>query len=111
MHFTHFIQVVHHDNIHATWQVIKSKSAAGFVPNYAAGLSRSDDRSEPPIGAKVLLELYKKWQDQWIVELLFEDLLDWSDWFVRRRLLPPLGLVALGSKNGMHGERPPALGL
>jgi hypothetical protein len=86
-------------------QVIKSKSAAGFVPNFAAGLSRSDDRTEPPIGAKVLLELYKKWQDEWVIELLFDDLLDWSNWFVQRRLLPPARLVALGSTGGMHAAR------
>ena len=35
------------------FQVIKSKTAAGFVPNFAAGGLRSQDRTEPPIGAKV----------------------------------------------------------
>ena len=80
-------------------QVIKSKTAAGFVPNFAAGGSKSMDRTEPPVGAKTLLDLYKKWGDRWVVELLFDDLLDWSNWFIRRRLLPPLDLVALGSYN------------
>ena len=32
-----------------------------------------------------------------LVELLFDDLLDWSDWFYRERVLAPWGLVALGS--------------
>lgn len=80
-------------------QVIKSKTAAGFVPNYAGGGMKSQDRTEPPVGAKALLQLFKKYKDTWIVELLFDDLLDWSNWFMRRRLLPPLGLVALGSYN------------
>ena len=82
------------------------------------------DRTEPPVGSKTLHDLYKKYQDKWIVELLFDDLLDWSNWqaaqsllgfalhasrerasnnranrFIRRRLLPPLDLVALGSYN------------
>ena len=35
------------------FQVVKSKTAAGFVPNFAAGGMRSQDRTEPPIGAKV----------------------------------------------------------
>jgi putative isomerase len=45
-------------------QVIKSKTAAGFVPNYAAGGSKSMDRTEPPIGAKTLLQLYQKYKDK-----------------------------------------------
>jgi len=80
-------------------QVIKSKTAAGFVPNYAAGGAKSMDRTEPPVGAKALLDLYKRHGDKWMVELLFQDLLDWSNWFMRRRRLPPLDLIALGSFN------------
>ena len=57
------------------------------------------DRTEPPIGSKTLLELFKKYGDKWMVSLLFDDLLDWSNWFMRRRLLPPLDMVALGSFN------------
>lgn len=78
-------------------QVIRSRTAKGFVPNYAAGGRKSVDRTEPPIGAKVLLEMYKKYEDKWLVELLFDDLLGWSDWFVRERVLQPAGLIALGS--------------
>lgn len=78
-------------------QTVKSKTAAGFVPNYAAATIKSYDRTEPPVGAKVLLELYRKWGDDWLVELLLDDLVDWHDWFWRARLLQPLGLVALGS--------------
>jgi len=46
--------------------VMKSKTAAGFIPNYAAGGMRSEDRTEPPVGAKVLLELYRKYNDKWV---------------------------------------------
>ena len=63
-------------------QVIRSKTALGFVPNFSAGGSKSIDRTEPPIGAKVLLEMYRKFQDKWIVELLFDDLKAWNDWYV-----------------------------
>jgi hypothetical protein len=106
-------------------QVIKSKTAAGFVPNYAGGGAKSMDRTEPPVGSKALLQLFNKYQDKWVVELLFDDLLDcahplycsarrsrrtrcgthWclvdagSNWFMRRRVLPPLNLIALGSFN------------
>ena len=29
-----------------------------------------------------MLEMYKKFKDLWIVELLFDDLLAWNDWCV-----------------------------
>ena len=35
-------------------QVVRSKTAKGMIPNYSAGGSKSVDRTEPPIGAKVL---------------------------------------------------------
>ena len=52
-------------------------------------------------------------KDEWIVELLYNDVRDWSDWFWRERLLQPLGLIALGSDlveglgdgNSMQGAR------
>ena len=39
-------------------QVIKSKTENGFVPNGATGGGKSQDRTEPMMGAKVLLEMY-----------------------------------------------------
>jgi hypothetical protein len=41
--------------------------------------------------------MYNKFKDVWIVELLFDDLLAWNDWFVGERMLGPLGIVSLGS--------------
>ncbi|KAG7371466.1 hypothetical protein IV203_020036 [Nitzschia inconspicua] len=79
------------------FQVVKSKTAAGFVPNWSTGGLKSQDRTEPPVGAKVLLELFKKYQDEWIVEALLDDLLDWNDWFMNERLISPAGVIALGS--------------
>jgi len=78
-------------------QVVRSRTARGFVPNFSAGGSKSVDRTEPPIGAKVLLEIHAKYRDLWLVELLFDDLLRWNDWFIAARTFGPLGLVSLGS--------------
>jgi len=78
-------------------QVVRSRTARGFVPNYSAGGGRSVDRSEPPIGAKVVREVYRKYGDAWLVELLFDDLLAWHGWFEQVRMLGPLPLVTLGS--------------
>ena len=163
-------------------QVVRSRTARGMVPNYSAGGTKSVDRTEPPIGAKVLREMHRKYGerhaatppympshtrthshtpshtpytpshtpytpshtlthpphplytlthphtplthtptpssplttsqynpsyplthpyaplgDDWLVELLFDDLLRWSDWFAAERMHGPLGLVSLGS--------------
>ena len=87
-------------------QVVRSRTARGFVPNFAAGGTKSADRTEPPVGAKVLLEVYKKYKDEatWLVQLLFEDLLAWNDWMAEARTLGPVGLVSLGSDHidGYH---------
>ena len=79
-------------------QVVRSRTAGGFVPNFSAGGSKSVDRTEPPIGAKVLLEMHRKYPaDVWIVRLLFDDLLQWNDWMAHARTLGPLGIVSLGT--------------
>jgi len=78
---------------------VRTKTPDGFLPNWstAGGIRQSGDRTEPPIGAKILLELYRKYNDSWIVEALWEDLVEWNDWFMRERLLEPVGLIGLGS--------------
>jgi len=76
-------------------QVIRSKTAAGFIPNSAASTHKAP-HSQPPVGSKVLLELHRRWGDTWIVELLFDDLLDWNTWREAERTLPPLNLTCLG---------------
>ena len=76
-------------------QIVKAKTAAGFVPNGMAP-TRKSTHSQPPVGAKVLLEMWRKYREVWIVRLLFDDLLDWSNWFDAHRRLAPLGITALG---------------
>lgn len=77
--------------------VIKTKTANGMVPNFWQPQGISYDRTEPPIGAKVLHEIFTRWQEPWIVELLFEDCYDWVQWFFRRRRGDPNGLIVLGT--------------
>ena len=83
-----------------------SKVSNGFMPNCASAGSKSEDRTEPNAGAKVLLEFYKKWGDKWMVELLFDDALDTNNWAVRERTLAPLGLISLGSSTGTFTKDP-----
>lgn len=51
---------------------------------------RSKTSTLPPFVAKRM---------GWVVAALFGDLLDSSDWFIRKRLKPPLNMVALGTFN------------
>ena len=39
------------------------------------GGAGSWDRTEPPVGSRVLLELHRKYGDDWLVEACFDDLL------------------------------------
>jgi putative isomerase len=76
-------------------QVVRSRTAKGFVPNFSAGGAKSQDRSEPPLGAKVLREIYETYNEAWLVELLWDDLAVQIDWFWWNRRLD--GFIALGS--------------
>lgn len=87
------------------FQIIKSKTAAGFIPNWSTGGAKSQDRTEPPVGAKVMLELFRKFNDTWALEVVFDDLLDWNEWFLSNRILLPAGLVALGSHHQHYFHR------
>ena len=85
------------------FQVIKTKTSAGFVPNFAAGGQSSEDRTEPPVGAKTVLSIYNKYKESWIIDVVYDDLLDWSNWFVKKRTIHGSpgqvvdGLISLGS--------------
>jgi hypothetical protein len=58
----------------------------GMVPNYVgdAGLG-SPDRSQPPVGSRVVLDIYRKYGEKWFLELLFDDLLTWNRWWPKHR--------------------------
>ena len=47
--------------------------------------------------AQVLLEMFRKYGDGWLVELLFDDLVRWNDFMAENRAMGPLGLISLGS--------------
>ena len=55
---------------------------------------------------QVLLEMHRKYADDWLVQLLFDDLYDWNTWFVTSRALGPAGIISLGSDtiDGFDGD-------
>jgi hypothetical protein len=70
---------------------------SGFIPNAgAADDFKSRDRSEPLIGSFTLREIYRRYREKWIVELLFDKLLSWNRWYGNHRGLKN-GTLCLGS--------------
>ena len=85
-----------------------SRGFEGNVPNAVSGYVGSWDRTEPPLGARVLLHIYNKWREPWLVELLFDALLRWNQWHWARRRgegALPDGLIVLGSDPVDGGDR------
>ncbi|HVU18546.1 MAG TPA: trehalase family glycosidase [Candidatus Didemnitutus sp.] len=66
-------------------EMLNETTPDGFVPNYAAGSVRSLDRSEPPVGALVVHEVYRRWHDRWLLEACFDRLLRWNRWWHEHR--------------------------
>jgi putative isomerase len=74
----------------------KEKIPQGFVPNFAKATgAKSLDRSQPPVGSMVARELYRKFQEKWFLEEIFEDLLEWNRWWNAYRVNK--GLLSWGS--------------
>ena len=67
-------------------ETLREETAEGFVPNYArAGGWKSFDRSEPPVGAITVLNLYRQFKDRWFVRDAFDPLLRWNRWWAAHR--------------------------
>jgi len=79
-------------------QTVKSKTSAGFVPNFSSG-RKSEDRTEPPIGAMVLEKIGERHGSavDWLKAYVIDDLIEWNDWFIHNRMYD--GLISLGSFN------------
>ena len=60
-------------------EMTRAITESGFIPNFATVqgvLSR--DRSEQPVGALVVRELYRKYGDRWFLEEVYPNLLRWN---------------------------------
>lgn len=67
-------------------EITNERTDAGFVPNFSYGSGqKSEDRSQPPVGAAMLVELYRRFGDKWLVELLYPALYRWNTWFLENR--------------------------
>ena len=69
-------------------EVLREATPAGFVPNYArAGGWKSWDRSEPPVGAMTILDLYRRFHDRWLLDQTYPALLKWNLWWPAHRAI------------------------
>lgn len=83
---------------------LRSMTAGGFIPNDDRGNgAKSWDRSQPPVGALMLEEIYKRYPDKWLLRVSFPSLLRWNRWWFKARMNH--GLLSYGSslaKNPYH---------
>ncbi len=77
-------------------EITNAITPGGFVPNFSGSYgSASFDRSQPPVGSLVFHELYKKFQDKWLLEYVYDELLKWNRWWPKSR--DNNGLLCWGS--------------
>ena len=92
-------------------EMLRESMADGFVPNFArAGGWKSADRSEPPVGAITLLDLYRRFHDAWILRDAFPHLLAWNRWWDRHRQID--GYLVWGTDSSAKPSNPddPSIG-
>ena len=86
-------------------EILREETPQGFVPNYAhPGGWKSFDRSEPPVGAITVLDLYRQFHHRWFLADTFEPLLRWNRWWDQHRQMQ--GYLAWGSDGDSHPANP-----
>ncbi len=68
-------------------EIVNERTDKGFVPNMSCGNGQKTlDRSQPPVGSRMVLELYRETGWGWFPKLLYPALKQWNDWFFENRL-------------------------
>jgi hypothetical protein len=63
-------------------EVTKGWTRRGFVPNFASAYGlKSEDRSQPPVGSLMTLEIYRRHRKAWFLEEVYDELLAWNRWW------------------------------
>jgi hypothetical protein len=65
--------------------ILSSQTAAGVVPNMAAGNGITPDRSQPPVGSYVVWKVYQRRQDRDLLEWAYPRLKKWHEWWLSDR--------------------------
>lgn len=75
-------------------EIARERRPAGFC---------TEDRSQPPVGSWVMRELYRRYGERWLLEVVFEDILAWNRWRPAHRDTD--GLLCWGSETDGVGAR------
>ncbi len=77
-------------------EITKAITEKGFIPNYQAPFENSSwDRSQPPIGSTIILQIYNRYHEKWFLEEVYDELLSWNRWWEKNRDIN--GYLAWGS--------------
>jgi putative isomerase len=81
--------------------ILQEVTPRGFVPNFGSRRSRSDDRSQPPVGAYCALKIagfigYESQNITWLIET-YSKLVTWHNWWMNARDGNGDGLLEWGS--------------
>jgi hypothetical protein len=67
-------------------EITKSLTPGGFVPNFANAYGMASfDRSQPPVGSRVVLDLYRRHKERWLLAEVYDELLTWNRWWPGHR--------------------------
>lgn len=67
-------------------EMLREAVSAGFVPNVSQGTGRKTfDGSQPPVGAIVCWQLYRRFGERWFLEEVLAPLVEWNRWWWRSR--------------------------
>lgn len=79
-------------------EITKAITFSGFIPNYSSPFGNTSwDRSQPPVGSTVILEIYKRYKEKWLLKEVYDELLSWNRWWPAHR--DKGGYLAWGSDN------------
>ena len=87
--------------------VTKNITSAGFVPNCSAGVGKSEDHSQPPVGSYIVWKIYERYKEKWFLKEVFDELLSWNRWWVNKRDVD--GYLCWGSDLDYEEKMPKSL--
>jgi neutral trehalase len=67
-------------------EVTKGITRNGFIPNFQSAYGiKSEDRSQPPVGSLMVLEIYRRHPETWFLSEVYDELLRWNRWWPAAR--------------------------
>ena len=87
---------------------LRGHTPEGFLPNDNRGNgSKSWDRSQPPVGAIMVREVYRRFPEPWFLDAVIDPLLAWNRWWPEARMNE--GLLSYGSSEAKNPFAEPAV--